>query len=149
MGKGNRKNKSITAPQEIVEARRKAIRYALYRIKAEKLEDVEPLETDLCDAVRKFFRKQPNFDGWVNFDETWDIGIDDLDTMVLRPAKWWLFGISKTTIVMRGEAVDSSNVGNSKFLKEGYAERNEQQPTRVDINYSKILTNCEERKSWL
>jgi hypothetical protein len=107
-----------------------------------------------------------------DFPIKWDLGIDDVGTMMDRGEKYWLFGIPKTTIVPRPKRVvtlldggtvrervevmyDSVALGEQFFLEKGFAEkrvvgqtRQGKDVTKIFVLYDKILEGVGTRKTW-
>ena len=62
-------------------ARRKKIRYQLYRCRTEK---AGMCSADVSDEFKATFENQPFFAGWLNFAVTWDVAFDDPERIVHR-----------------------------------------------------------------
>lgn len=137
---------------------RKDIRYVLFRKRLELLEgtpDSPKLAptSDVANAIYEYYQKQPGFTGFDQFETHWDIGIDDMTTMLSRPGKWWLFGISKLRIVTRlshhTETIDDAMY---HLSRNGFIDN----PTQYEsaayavsrADYVKILELVEIRKTW-
>lgn len=160
---------------------RRRIRYCIFRRKAKVVEgkllptnsELEKMHTTreqwdyICDKI-----KPPRGMHLRDFPDKWDLGIDDVDTMVERGEKYWLFGIQKTTIVPRPKRVvtlldggtvrervevmyDSEALGKQFFLEKGFAEKRVvgqtkqgKDITKIFILYDKILEGVDTRKTW-
>lgn len=169
-------------PKVIQDLKRRKIRYILFRTKWEELEGTDPVlpeEVDLTigqiKAIRRhFITNEFPIEG---FETEWDIGIDDIDTMVNRKGKYWLFGIDKFVHVHRPkkrflvpypevvdeesgevikragvkeeirEFVDSENDGIAFMRQHGFAK--ELSENRWDYDYQKILEGCPDRTTWV
>lgn len=136
---------------------RRQIRYILFRRKTEALEGVAAPDTPEALAVYEFYSSQRKFPGFDEFGDTWDIGIDDLDTMILRPEKWWLFGIGREHIVKRKhQNEDGVAEGGKVLLRKGFARQIERDGFSADefrrvgfqVDYQKILHSMEDRRQW-
>lgn len=172
----------IKVPKVLEEVRRRKIRYVLYRTMWEYTEGndpVDPQEVGMTPGqvkaiVRHFVTKEYPID---TFSKDWDIGIDDIDTMVNRKEKYWLFGISKFRHVKRpvkeiyvpvpavmdeetGEElrpatmrpeirsfVDSVDEGVKFMAGLGFAK--ELSDNHWDYDYQKILEGCPDRTAWV
>lgn len=94
-------------PSSLKGIRRKTIRYVLFAKKAEWVDKDPPIDPSVpkltreqWDDIVRYYYGDKDFKA-IDFPERWDIGIDDLDTMVNRGEKFWLFGISRFTRVRR------------------------------------------------
>jgi hypothetical protein len=161
----------VKIPKSIQDISRRKLRYVLFqaqRIANEGGKKLSAEALDLTDAqvaaIEKHFLSKEYTAK--TFGSLWDIGIDDLDTMVNRPEKYWLFGISRfqvverpkeTILLLEGDKlvehqrtwIDSSREGLKFFKREGYTQSVESQPDTVLLDYGKILENVSSRKTWL
>lgn len=103
---------------------RRSIRYVMFRIKdtVGSVEDIGDVDRVLLKLISAIYPKQDGFDGWANFNVTWDIGVDDIPTMAVREDKWWLFGLPRTMAVKRGNRLDSKEDGITHFESLGLVE---------------------------
>jgi hypothetical protein len=156
---------------------RKRIRYCLFWLKAKKDEKKKNmteaeiqqlgLSQDEVEAIWSFYKSPKNMT-ISDFPAKWDVGIDDIDTMLNRPEKYWLFGISRFKVVKRpsikvlyidpetGSLVEKQEVlydgeilGQKFFAQKGFAEVKtigEKAVTVVD--FEKILVDLPVRDSW-
>ena len=53
---------------EVRELNRHYVRYRLFRIQ-------NGIPVDPEDGIKEYFESQPDFDGWHNFNKTWDVGL--------------------------------------------------------------------------
>lgn len=172
----------IKIPKVLENVRRRKIRYVLYRTLWEYEEGADPVTPSQVDMtpgqikaiIRHFVTSQYPISG---FAKNWDIGIDDLDTMVNRGEKYWLFGISRFIHVKRpikevyvpveavvdeetGEVLkpatmrpelrpfaDLRDVGIKFMVEKGFAK--ELSENHWDYDYQKILEGCPDRTAWV
>jgi hypothetical protein len=165
----------------IDELARRRIRYCLFRKKAKVMEgkpapngdDFEKMHTTeeqyrwICDNI-----KPPAGLNIRDFPEKWDVGIDDIPTMMDRGEKYWLFGIKKTSVVRRPkrmvtllqgnslveqllEFTDSVLEGERFFLEKGFAEqrvigktKSGKEIFKTFILYDEILEGVSTRTTW-
>lgn len=160
---------------------RRRIRYCLFRRKA-KVQEGKPLPTaselekmhtttEQWDYISKKIKPPRNM-RLQDFPDKWDLGIDDVGTMMERGEKYWLFGIPKTTVVPRPKRVvtlleggtvkeklitmtDSALEGERFFLEKGFAEQRVIGKTKSGkdiyktfILYDEILEGVATRKTW-
>lgn len=64
-----------------IRSMRKHIRYQLYRLKSESLGKARNVSEE---GFKEKFESQPGFDGWKNFAMTWDVKLDDPETIIVR-----------------------------------------------------------------
>lgn len=87
-------------------ARRKDVRYRLYRLRTEK-EGLAASGQE--DDFRERFESQPGFDGWLNFAMTWDVAFDDPYRIVSRRhsevEEWEEVLRAKIPIIQDGQVV--------------------------------------------
>lgn len=139
------KTQTSTTLPDLSKVPRRDIRYVLICLQ-NQTEIIKPEHQSLVPAIRKFM--VDNGREIEDFSSKWDIGIDTIDTMELRPECWWLWGISHMTIVDR--PADSTNIsgGFARVLDAGFGERGRKKPfNRAD--YARILEAVETRKGWV
>jgi len=133
----------------------------MFRLKGGgKKEDLTLLHEWIWDDVKEYYENQPNFDGWENFNDTWDIGTDDPTVLnnwddPARSDTWWTWGISRFKIVKRigltyvinkEEGITKSFAGVMEyFVAQGYAK-----PSKggYKIDVKKFLDDTETRECW-
>jgi hypothetical protein len=54
---------------DVRELNRRKLRYRLFRIQ-------NGIPVDSEDGLQGYFETQPEFDGWHNFNKTWDVGLE-------------------------------------------------------------------------
>lgn len=171
----------IKCPKVIEDIKRRKIRYVLFRTQNEYVEGTDPLDpndVDLTPGQVKAIQKHylTNEFHITKFATEWDIGIDDIDTMVNRKEKYWCFGISRYRHVVRpvkefyvpvpaiededGNIVkaatmrpemrpfaDSEAQGIQFMAREGFAK--ELSENHWDYDYQKILEGVPDRTTWV
>lgn len=158
-------------PSCIDELSRRKLRYVLFQAKrladegGERLsaKDIQ-LTDEQVEAIEKYYLSK-EFKA-KDFSVLWDIGIDDIETMVNRREKYWLFGISrfvkvkrpieKVTLLIGDKLVDHDKAwiddvreGERFFVREGFAKELGGGSRRIVIDYEKILEQVDNRQTWL
>jgi hypothetical protein len=111
-----------------------------------RTEIVKQEHRDMIFSVEKFVAD--NDLSVAEFATSWDIGIDTIDTMHMRPESWWLWGISHLTVVPRPS--DSANIaaGFECIFAQGFGVKGRKVPfDRSD--YSRMLEGASTRKGWV
>jgi hypothetical protein len=124
---------------------RRDLRYVLICLK-NGTEIVKQEHQDVVPAVEAFLTE--NSLSIADFSTGWDIGIDTIDTMHMRPESWWLWGISHLTVVPRPS--DSANIaaGFELIFSQGFGVKGRKVPfDRSD--YSRMLEGASTRKGWV
>lgn len=84
---------------------RKNLRYLFFcerdGICSKAMQQIQNISDNLKSEIISFYESQQEFDGWENFDKTWDIGIEssDKETQLNRPTKFYLYNQPKTKII--------------------------------------------------
>lgn len=124
---------------------RREIRYVLICMQ-NKTELVKPEHQALVPAIEKFMAD--NGRKLADFGTKWDLGIDTVDTMHMRPESWWLWGISHTTVVERPPGSTNMVAGLDRIFAAGFGEKGRKIPlARAD--YERILEGAATRKGWV
>jgi hypothetical protein len=123
---------------------RRDIRYVMICLQ-QGTEIVKHEHVALVPAIEDFMRD--NQRKIEDFGSAWDIGIDTIDTMHMRPESWWLWGIAHTRAVDRPQ--DSTNVlaGFNKIFASGFGDP-ERKPQFNRDDYARILESANERTGW-
>ncbi len=88
----------MAIPLELRNISRRELRYRLYRLKNQNQVDIE-------DGIATFFEGQAEFDGWHNFGETWDVGLEGS-----FPNGHWVAVKRKKSVMQEWEEVVSKHV---------------------------------------
>jgi hypothetical protein len=139
------KTETTTTLPDLSKVPRRDIRYVLICLQ-NQTDVVKPEHQELVPAIRKFMadngRKLEDFGG------KWDIGIDTIDTMHMRPECWWLWGIAHTVIVDRPDKSRDIPAGMDRIFGAGFGAKGRMPPfTRAD--YEAIAAGSADRKGWL
>ena len=148
-------------PEVLKTVARKQIRYVLFRMKTGDTKDLTPTHEKIWNAVSEYYRSVPNFDGFENFNETWDIGTDD-DTVLdnwddpARSDTWWTWGISKfkavkrvglTYVINKEEGITKSFPGIMEyFVALGFAKPH---AGSYKLDTKKMMTEVQHRDEWI
>lgn len=155
-------------PDKIADISRRTLRYILFQRQRIVLEGGKAitakklgLTSGQVKAVEEHF-----FDSEFTpetFTKLWDIGIDDIGTMVNRPEKYWLFGISRfqkvkrpverVTLLINDKLIDHDKVWADSahdafkfFEREGFVKTVSKDTV---IDYDKIMELAGSRITWL
>ena len=139
------KTETTTIQPDLSQVPRRDIRYVLICLQ-NGTDIVKPEHQVLVAPVEAFLKA--NGRALADFGSKWDLGIDTIDTMHMRPECWWLWGIDHLTVVDR--PADSANIvaGYDAIFSAGFGEKGRKVPFQRD-DYSRILEGASSRKGWV
>lgn len=130
---------------DLAQVPRTEIRYVLICLK-NGTDLVKPEHQELRSAVEAFMVE--NGVAISDFQDKWDIGIDTIDTMHMRSESWWLWGISRMTVVPRPAGSANVVAGFERIFAAGFGVKGRKTPFTRD-DYKRILEGADTRKGWV
>lgn len=143
----------MPTPLDLSTVSRRDIRYVLICLQ-NKTEIVKPEHAALVEPLLDFLKS--NGRTIETFTVEWDLGIDEWQTMFMRPESWFCWGIPRTVVVDKPRGIPLS-AGLAKIVAAGFGRTKigDQQLSPDDhkhmfsrADYDAILAGAAERKGW-